>query len=43
MLDDVRRFTVGIEAGAAGRAVSVLLDAPPFGAVEWLFPVPEDA
>lgn len=51
MLDGVRRFTVGIEVGTAGdsgagtdsRAVSVLLDAPPFGTVEWLFLVPEDA
>lgn len=47
MLDGVRGFTVGIESGtgAAGgsRAVSVQLDAPPFGAVEWLFLVPEDA
>lgn len=43
MLDGVRRFTVGIEAGIDSRAVSVQLDAPPFGAVEWLFLVPEEA
>lgn len=42
MLDGVRRFAVGIEAGTDARAVHVQLDAPPFGAVEWLFPVPED-
>jgi general secretion pathway protein J len=42
MMDGVRRFTVGIETGADSRAVSVELDAPPFGAVEWLFLVPEE-
>lgn len=42
LLDGVRRFTVGIETGVDSRAVSVELDAPPFGAVEWLFLVPEE-
>jgi general secretion pathway protein J len=43
MLDGVRHFTVDIEAGSDGRAVGVQLDAPPFGAVQWLFLVPEEA
>lgn len=42
LLEGVRRFTVGIETGVDSRAVSVELDAPPFGAVEWLFLVPEE-
>ncbi|MFZ5493385.1 MAG: type II secretion system minor pseudopilin GspJ [Pseudomonadota bacterium] len=42
LLDGVQRFTVGIETGVDSRAVSVELDAPPFGAVEWLFLVPEE-
>lgn len=43
MLDGVRGFAVDIESGTDSRAVSVQLDAPPFGIVEWLFLVPEDA
>jgi hypothetical protein len=43
MLDGVRSFAVDIEAGAGSRAVDIRLDAPPFGAVQWLFLVPEEA
>lgn len=43
VLEDVRRFTVGIETGRTERAVSVGLDGQPFGAIEWLFVAPGDA
>lgn len=43
VLEDVQRFTVGIETGRTERAVSVGLDGRPFGAIEWLFVAPGEA